>query len=282
VQKGEVVVRKVLTVMFVVNFLLISFQAIGSEVEGRIRAQADAALDVFSKQKFDTYVDFIYPRVIDLSGGRQEFLYNIQDQMDLLAKHKMKIMSHKIVSISAPVKAGNELHSLVKYTILMSSPGGKVNSREYFVASSNDGGKQWKLVEGTFLSQTEANNVFPSFNVVLELLAESPLSVRLNRVDKTQNNRQFINLDVYLKLPTEAQEFYVAGLADAFIYLSNKTGYMDGLEKCFVDGEATASGVAKVMKTVMESWVKEQPGRSIEVARLYARVHQKSCGKFIN
>lgn len=274
--------RKVLTVMFVVSFLLVSFQAIGSEAEGRIRAQADAALDIFIKQKFDTYVDFIYPRVIDIAGGRQEFLYNIQDQMDLLAKHKMKILSHKIVSVSAPVEAGDELHSVVKYTVLMSSPAGKVNSREYFVASSNDGGKQWKLVEGTFLSRTEANNVFPSFNAALELPAESSLSIRLNRVDKVQNNRQLINLDAYLKLPTEAQEFYVAGLADAFIFLSNKTGYMDGLEKCFVDTKATASGVAKVMKTVMESWVKKQPGRSIEIAKLYARAHKKSCAKFID
>lgn len=274
--------RKVLTVMFVVIFLLISFQAIGSEVEGRIRAQADAALDVFVKQKFDTYVDFIYPRVIDLSGGRQEFLYNIQDQMDLLAKHKMKIMSHKIVSISAPVKAGDELHSVVKYTILISSPGGKANSKEYFVASSNDGGRQWKLVEGIFLSQTVANNIFPSFNAVLELPAESPSSVRLNRADKTQSKQQFIDLDAYLKLSKEAQEFYVAGLSDAFIYLSNKTGYMDGLEKCFTDNKATAAVVAKAIKTVMESRVKEQPGRPIEIARLYARAYQKSCGKFIN
>lgn len=273
--------RKILILMFLVNSLLISFQAIGSEVEDRIRVQTNAMLDAFVKHKFDAYADFVYPREIELSGGRQEFLYNIQQQINILTKRKMEITSYKIYSISAPIKAGGELHSVIRCAILISSPGGKIFSKEYFVVSSNDGGKQWKFVDGEFLSQTAANNVFPAFNTALELPDESLSFLRLMRAAKPQNNRQFIDLNAYLKLPKDAQELYAAGLTDAFIYLSEKTGHMEGLEKCFVDNKATASVVAKAIQAAAESWVKKQPGKPVEIAKLYERAHQKMCSKFI-
>ncbi len=253
----------------------------GSETESKIRAQATAILDAFVQQQFDTYADFTYPEAIKFSGGRQEFLYNTQDEIDLLAKHKMKVISHKILSISDPIKAGDELHSIVKYLIRLSSPGGKVFSSEYFIASSNDGGTRWEFVNGSLLSQTTADNIFPSFNAALELPDTPASSVRLDREDRSRNKQEFINLKAYLKLPKEAQKFYTAGLTDAFMYLSEKTGYMEGLDKCFFDNRVTAPIVAKAIETAIESWVKEHPRKPIDVAKLYARTYQDICSKFV-
>ena len=68
-----------------------------------------------------------------------------------------------------------------------------------------------------------------------------------------QQANTFVDTEMLKRLPETERQIYVAGLADAFTYLSRKTGYLDGLNKCFAEQKVTVRKIDDLLLKIISN-----------------------------
>jgi len=139
-----------------------------------IRAQFVQASQAVIKGDADAILDSTYPGLIDRVGGRAEMRAKVIESLIDLRHRKLSVQRTEVVSISQPVEAGEELHSVVRAKRVMQGPGGRQIQDTFVIAVSSDQGKSWTFVDGQQLTPQHILALFPNYNKALVLPRTAP------------------------------------------------------------------------------------------------------------
>lgn len=134
-----------------------------------IKRQANMIAAATFKGDFKTVIDYTYPALIELSGGR--------DQMQKLITDRIKdLKSQGIISFEGSVgspghiyKAGDELHCLLPEEIIFRTNAGRYLARSYMLGISKNNGKSWTFMDVGSMPADVLHRLLPNFNDDLKI-----------------------------------------------------------------------------------------------------------------
>lgn len=120
----------------------LSFSAFSQDPSDEIKAYADLYLDAIENQNYQKITNMTYGNIVALAGGSDLFISSLKESGTSAGTFD----SHKVVHVSDHVNAGNELHAIVTYEVIMLIAKSKFQSTNNLLACSNDKGETWKFV----------------------------------------------------------------------------------------------------------------------------------------
>ena len=160
-------IRKILAVASVVFFCTCMLGADHSE---KILDGANKAAEAFVTGDHEQFIGLIYPKLVEVLGGKEEMLSMLKSASDRMESQGVKILSQSADSVSEVVTAGDELHAVVTTKLELQVPGGRVSQKSFMIAVSSDEGASWTYLDGPQLSdETSRQAILPNFNAELVL-----------------------------------------------------------------------------------------------------------------
>lgn len=157
--------KYLLTIFFAILFPFFVLAQDTSIVKEQANELAQAAI----RGNFKKAIDFTYPKLVELAGGKAKMLKVAKEGM---ASMKKKGVKPDYASIGAPgkfYKAGKQIHCLVPETIRLKLSRGHAISNSFLLAISNDGGKNWKFIDLNQFTNESILDILPNFNQNLKI-----------------------------------------------------------------------------------------------------------------
>ena len=139
-----------------------------------IRAAFDRAAQAAVAGDAEMILDSTYSGLLKQVGGRDVMRSMVIKNLSDLKNRGMAVVGTEIVSISEPLRAGDELHAIVRAKRTVKAPGGRQIQDTFMIAVSGDGGQSWTFVDGPQLTPKHIEVLFPDFNEALELPQTAP------------------------------------------------------------------------------------------------------------
>ncbi len=117
-----------------------------------IKQGAERIAKATKEGDYAVIADGTYGKVVELMGGRAKMLEQMKSVMAGLKGQGMEITTFTVGNPSEPVSDGSRMFSVVPLSIEMSGQKGKLHSKSYLLAISEDKGKIWKFVDGSGLA----------------------------------------------------------------------------------------------------------------------------------
>lgn len=139
-----------------------------------IRAAFDRAVQAVVVGDTEAILDSTYSGLLEQVGGRDVMRSMVLKNLNDLEKRGMAVVATEIVSISEPLRAGDELHAIVRAKRTVKAPGGRQIQDTFMIAVSGDEGQNWTFIDGPQLTPKHIEALFPDFNEALELPETAP------------------------------------------------------------------------------------------------------------
>src|SRR5262245_8815089 len=143
-----------------------------------LHLQAKAAAKATLSGDFEKLADLTFPKVVEAVGGKAKFVEAGNAFKQALTSKGWEIKEYKL---SAPTETvGTEDHDfgLVKATLYMSLPQGKLIQKTYLLGISTDKGKTWKFVDGAGIADPKAKKLLPPLPKSLQLPKLEPPQIQ--------------------------------------------------------------------------------------------------------
>ena len=157
------------TSLIVVALLSVTLVCAAEDPLAKIRTDFDRAAQAVAAGDPEVILDSTYPGLVQQVGGREAMQSMLAKNLSDLEQRGMAVVSTEIVSISQPLRAGDELHAIVRAKRTVKVPGGRQIQDTFVIAVSADEGKKWTFVDGPQLTPKHIEALFPDFNEALEL-----------------------------------------------------------------------------------------------------------------
>jgi hypothetical protein len=132
--------------------------------KAKIKAEATITANAFAKGDYKTFTDHLYPKMIEMAGGKKTLLQLMDQQIGMMKKQGLAFEKVTIGEPGEIFKAGTELHCLVPETIVVKMQGKYVSSTSHLLAVSSDKGKRWTFVDTSTGSPEQMKQMFPNWN----------------------------------------------------------------------------------------------------------------------
>jgi len=151
-------------------FLMITQFAYGQNpYQDSIIAKAEAMYQSFFQQDFKTFIQFMHPKVVQLSGGKDKLIRKMQAEAK---QNQADHILYKKVTIGEPghlFEAGSELHCIVPRESLLEMDGEHHYLSGKMLAISQDTGRTWFFMEISGFDNVSIKKILPYFNDDLRL-----------------------------------------------------------------------------------------------------------------
>jgi len=135
----------------------------------KIKQTAQLMVNAFAKQDYNTLIDYTYPKVIELGGGKEKMKTIIENAMNGLKDKGFTFKSITLGPISKIYKAGTELHCAITQYLALNVTGGYITSTSPLMCISSDQGKSWTFISAGDLDEEKIKKLFPDYNHQLVL-----------------------------------------------------------------------------------------------------------------
>ncbi|RYU91230.1 hypothetical protein EWM62_04630 [Mucilaginibacter terrigena] len=158
------------------KFILLLFVlplAAAAQDTALIKKQAERFAKATFTGDYNTIIDYTYPKLVELSGGRVEMQKLIAERIANLKKQGV-VGFDGSVELPGPIyKAGSQLHCLLPENIILKTRYGRYMSRSYLLAISEDKGKIWTFMDVGNIPPKVLRKLLPDYNI--ELLIPAPV-----------------------------------------------------------------------------------------------------------
>ena len=113
-----------------------------------LKTQADELNQASLKGDDARAADLTYPKLIEVMGGREQYIRNLQAVREEMQSEKFSVLSATIEEPTDVVEVEKQLYAIVPLTMRMKVPEGVLVGRSSMIGVSNDGGKNWTFVTG--------------------------------------------------------------------------------------------------------------------------------------
>jgi hypothetical protein len=133
------------------------------------RTQAEACATSLVKGQYDKLIACTLPKVVQMIGGPAKM-----SEVLVSGRIKMRAQGFEIVSATASdpkqtLGYNGILYAIVPTAVIIKTPQGKVRQPSYFIGVSNDGGANWKFIDGANVDEQKLRVVLPDFPVSMKL-----------------------------------------------------------------------------------------------------------------
>lgn len=136
----------------------------------RLKTQAEETAQASLNGDFEKLVDYTYPAVIEMGGGKDKTVAFLKNEFQQLKSEGFEIVSVVIGDASRIEKLENQLFALIPMKITLKVPQGKAASESTLVGISNDNGENWKFISG--VSQDKFKKIFPKAAQIIQIPEE--------------------------------------------------------------------------------------------------------------
>jgi hypothetical protein len=137
-----------------------------------IRTGAVACANAMERGDFAAILDTSHPKVIQLGGGRENMLRQVQKAMGDMKQQGFIIHSITVGQPTEPVTANAQAFSTVPTTMKAGLPEIIVTSDSYLLAVSEDRGVTWSYIDGSILTPDLMKQLFPDAPANFQLPAK--------------------------------------------------------------------------------------------------------------
>lgn len=138
-----------------------------SDTQGNILSQGQVMVAAFESGDYDRLLDYTYPAIIAMGGGRDMLLSIISQMMADMKSQGVVVDSARIGMPSQVFPAGDQLHALIPQYIYMSTPDSYITSESTLLAVSDDHGSRWYFLDTKQLTPELKEAFFPDFSSFL-------------------------------------------------------------------------------------------------------------------
>ncbi|MFI5171352.1 MAG: hypothetical protein ACHQFW_03125 [Chitinophagales bacterium] len=135
-----------------------------TELQGHIKSQAEIMVNAFMHEQYDLLLDYTYPKIFAVTGGREVMRSLIEEMMTDLKTQGITVDSAKVGEAGPIYTAGSELHAIINQYVYMKIPDGKMISESSLLAISMDKGSKWYYIDIAQLTPELKKEFFPEFN----------------------------------------------------------------------------------------------------------------------
>jgi hypothetical protein len=154
--------------LFLILLLALFFHcSFGQADPQKIKTQAELTAQALLKGDYETFIEFTYPKVIEMLGGKEKMMAMLKNGTMEMEQQGIGFESVTIGTPSASVQAGEEIHCLVPQTIIMKIPNGKIKTETFLLAISPDNGGRWFFIDTSNLKMENVTKVLPNYNTDL-------------------------------------------------------------------------------------------------------------------
>lgn len=161
--------KKFAVVLVLVALLSCTLVCAADDPAANIRAAFDRAAQAVVAGDTDAILDSTYSGLLEQVGGRDMMRSMLIKNLKDLEERGMAVVATEIVSISEPLRAGDELHAIVRAKRTVKTLGGRQIQDTFMIAVSGDEGQSWTFIDGPQLTPKHIEALFPDFNEALEL-----------------------------------------------------------------------------------------------------------------
>ena len=145
--------------------LVVVPMAFGGEMEDRIRSGMEVVAKATIGGDHAAVADRTYPGVIEMAGGKDRMIEMMASMIGEMSDNGMSFKSMDVLSIGTPVKAGEQMHALVKTKMIMGVPGGSLENIGYTIAISDDQGANWSFLNVSPGLRQQMEQILPGFSL---------------------------------------------------------------------------------------------------------------------
>lgn len=138
--------------------------ALKKTVAGKVEEMNNALIN----GSFAKIVDLTHPKVIEMAGGRDKMIAEIESTMKQLKEKGVEFRSAKLGDISDPAAGGDDIFVVVPFDLELKAPGGKLRQKTFVIGISPDKGKAWTFVNGD-LDAKSVKQMLPNLPDALKL-----------------------------------------------------------------------------------------------------------------
>lgn len=140
-----------------------------------VKKLATEMIQATIKGEFKKLLDATYPEAINILGGREAALKQIEETMEQLKKAGLKFEKYEVVSMGDFVKDDKTTYLVLNTESVIVVSGSKIHAKSYLLAISTDDAKTWTFLDGAGLSNKDRlNKVLPKRPASLKLPDDVP------------------------------------------------------------------------------------------------------------
>ena len=130
----------------------------------RIKQQAQELCDAMLSADYDKAVKLTYPKLVELMGGRTNFIAAVRNAMSQTQSAQFRIESVTVGEPRDLIQVKTEKYVIVPTTMKMKVPEGLLVGEAFMIGISSDGGRNWTFVDsgGRSMDKTQLMVLFPS------------------------------------------------------------------------------------------------------------------------
>lgn len=111
-----------------------------------LKAQADAMGAAFSSKDYDRFTDFMYPKLVEMSGGREKFVSTLNSSLNQAGSTGFELISYEVGEPSQALEIDNQVFAVLPTKTTMKFPQRTAIDEGSIIAVSDDKGRNWKFV----------------------------------------------------------------------------------------------------------------------------------------
>lgn len=121
------------------------------------------------ESQFETVLNYTYPPVLKIMGGKDKALSLVTDTMNTMKKQGFIFKSAEVLEVSEIVNEQNQYRCYVKTKNIMHINKMIITSISYLLGIYNTEGKLWYFIEAKQLSNPMMSSVLPNFKTSLNI-----------------------------------------------------------------------------------------------------------------
>lgn len=134
-----------------------------------IQIQASQVAEAMVKADFNKIIDFTYPDIVNMAGGRESLRSALEKQTEQLKAQEIIFQRIDIGMPGDVVSVENELHCLVPQVIVLKVDGGTLTTQGHLLGISKDEGKNWYFIDAAQINNENVEAIVPHFSKTLEI-----------------------------------------------------------------------------------------------------------------
>lgn len=135
-----------------------------------LKKQSDEMVKAFSTKDFDKFADFMYPKLVEMVGGKEKFVSVTSSAIKDAEALGVKLSNYVIENPTQEIENDKQIFSVLPTTTILKTPNGTISQQRSLLAISEDDGNSWKFI--SVQSKDSLKIFFP--NIVDKLIIPEP------------------------------------------------------------------------------------------------------------
>jgi hypothetical protein len=163
-------------IFFSLSLTLSKGQTIPVDYANTIKEQANIMGQLLIKKDFNAFINYTYPKVIEMVGGKKKLLKILEKDSKKMLAEGTTILNVTIGEPSKIISIGKELQCIVPQAVEIKVPNGRLISESSLIAISSDNGQHWYFIDASGSDIKTMKRKFPNLSGALVIpLYEKPV-----------------------------------------------------------------------------------------------------------